>query len=681
MKYIKYLLAFAASVLLAACSDDPEEFRLTSDIAPVLKEHAVVLISPKSKVENVTFTWAPARTMGQEAVNYVLYGQYGEKGAVTIGQTAGAALTLTKEDFNTAVINAGAPESEMLEMNFYLEAHYGSTVLTSNTIKVKIQSQGDLIEPEFSNLSEGQEFNLSAATWDEELEFSWEAARLEVGAEIEYHLYAYYAAPSTASVNDIPEEAIEIARTTETSVSMNQETFNEWIVKAGAPENQQSTISLYVVAFSKEIPEGIESPSVKIAVTTYSVNYPEKLYVAGSHQNWDPAKAPTMPMGPVKGIYECFVDLRTADGSNVDFKFTSQPGWDGLNLGAFDPVVPETDADGNLTVAPYELNTDGGAGNLQLPSGIYRLQVNYKTKTFTAVKVDRVGMIGDATPTGWDGDTEMTYDPVANTWTVTLDMISAKEYKFRLNNNWTYAIGNNGQFENGGNYAFTKDNGNYKIVLKTGVFPYEVKIISTAFAENMYLPGSHQGWDPASAPALAGDGEGNYEGFVMLKDKDGNANCEFKFNPEKGWNEKDFGGAEVVFDPATGIGSAEVGGSANLSVPSGYYYIQLNLSGQQVKLTSIEKVGLIGAFNNWEGDAEFAYHETDQTWYLDNLSLPAGGDGFKVRFNGKWDLSLGGDPNNLTTENGANMTVSEAGNYDLRLNIATIPYRLTIIKK
>lgn len=167
-----------------------------------------------------------------------------------------------------------------------------------------------------------------------------------------------------------------------------------------------------------------------------------------------------------------------------------------------------------------------------------------------------------------------------------------------------------------------------------------------------------------------------YEGFLMLKDKEGKENCEFKFNPDQDWNNNDFGG---TFDSSTNSG--ETGGTSNISVPSAYYYVKVNLAEQTFTLTPVTQVGLIGAFNDWAGDETFTYNETDGTWVLSTLALPAGGDGFKIRFNGGWDLSLGGDPADLTTDNGSNMTVAEAGNYDLVLNIVTKPYKLTITKK
>lgn len=674
---MKHILTYMAVGMLAvACSEDPDEFRQTTVDAPVLKSHGMILVTPSSKTESVTFAWSALRAGGETSVSYELFGKVGEEGAeVSFGSTQTLSLTVAKADFNDMVLSAGAPVNDKFEMSFYVKAYYDKTSLNSNVIKVVVQSQGDLVEPSFTEIEEGTEIVLTSATWDEMFTLSWDAARLEAGAEIEYVVYAYCQAGANPSSRAVPAGAVELGRTAETSLSLNQETLNEAIVKAGAPEGQSSEVSLYVSASSAEVPEGVESSPVSVIVTTYSVNYPERLYAVGSHQGWSPADAQSVPMTATKGIYECFVDLTTSDGSDVEFKFTSEASWNGTNLGKLGDITTETDADGNVVLKDYSFSMDGGAGNIVLPSGVYRVRVNYKTKTFTAVKIERVGIIGSATASGWDGDTEMTYSAGDLSYTLTASLMKDGEYKFRMNNNWTYSIGDNGEFEGGSNYAFSKESGEYKVILKVGVYPYEVKLVNTSYPAEMNVVGSHQGWNCATAPSLSGNGEGLYEGFLSLVDAgDATVPCQFKFNPDKGWDGNDVGG---TFNATTGEG--EIGGSSNIEAPSAYYYVKINLPEQSFTLTEITKVGLIGTINSWGGDEEFTYDATGDVWTLENVSLTTS-DEFKVRFNGGWDLSLGGDASDLTTENGANMKVQEDGTYNLTLNIVTKPYRLTLSK-
>ena len=46
-----------------------------------------------------------------------------------------------------------------------------------------------------------------------------------------------------------------------------------------------------------------------------------------------------------------------------------------------------------------------------------------------------IGLIGDATPNGWDGDTEMRFDTEQGCWIYTGDFGEGK-FKFRANHDW-----------------------------------------------------------------------------------------------------------------------------------------------------------------------------------------------------------------------------------------------------
>jgi hypothetical protein len=65
---------------------------------------------------------------------------------------------------------------------------------------------------------------------------------------------------------------------------------------------------------------------------------------------------------------------------------------------------------------------------------------NTNALTWTATLVTW-GIIGDATPGGWTSDTEMSFDPVKQVWTVTANMVSTGSYKFRANNAWNIDFG------------------------------------------------------------------------------------------------------------------------------------------------------------------------------------------------------------------------------------------------
>jgi hypothetical protein len=57
--------------------------------------------------------------------------------------------------------------------------------------------------------------------------------------------------------------------------------------------------------------------------------------------------------------------------------------------------------------------------------------------------VDAWGVIGDATPTGWDDDTLMDYNPTTKTYSIIIKM-KAGSFKFRLNKGWASNYGDDG---------------------------------------------------------------------------------------------------------------------------------------------------------------------------------------------------------------------------------------------
>ncbi|MGL4292121.1 MAG: Outer membrane protein SusF domain-containing protein [Bacteroidales bacterium] len=167
------------------------------------------------------------------------------------------------------------------------------------------------------------------------------------------------------------------------------------------------------------------------------------LYVPGNHQGWSPPTAGYVFSNDMTN-YQGFFNL---DG---EFKFTGERNWDGTNYGN----------GGDNT-----LSTDNGAGNMKVDKGFYLLEANIVAMTWKATPIETFGLIGDATPGGWDNSTPMEFDPLTSTYTVTADLIE-KEFKFRANNGWDINLG--GELNNltfGGDNIKVSVAGKYKITL------------------------------------------------------------------------------------------------------------------------------------------------------------------------------------------------------------------------
>jgi hypothetical protein len=222
-----------------------------------------------------------------------------------------------------------------------------------------------------------------------------------------------------------------------------------------------------VVRIKADVPQynGTESsiPAVysnvlSLKITSYSLS----LYIPGGYQGWNPAAAPLLnPVEGRPGLYEGFI--YTPGAGAQYFKYTSHPDWDHTNYGD----------GGNGT-----FSTDGLAAGLSVPDGgYYEVTANFNNNTWTATKTTW-GIIGDATPGGWNNDTQMTYDEVNQVWKVTVNMVSNGSFKFRANNAWTIDFGMdpaNGKlvYADSPFFGYTPDlwnfsvpeNGNYTITL------------------------------------------------------------------------------------------------------------------------------------------------------------------------------------------------------------------------
>jgi hypothetical protein len=103
-------------------------------------------------------------------------------------------------------------------------------------------------------------------------------------------------------------------------------------------------------------------------------------------------------------------------------------------------------------------------------NGWNRMNVDVNALTYN-ISEYRIGLIGSATPNGWDTpDQPMEYNPATGTWSITVTLV-AGEIKFRLNNGWAWNLGYNKNntgnlndlFHDGNNITVTA--GNYTITL------------------------------------------------------------------------------------------------------------------------------------------------------------------------------------------------------------------------
>ena len=182
---------------------------------------------------------------------------------------------------------------------------------------------------------------------------------------------------------------------------------------------------------------------------TYTVGKPV-LYMAGDANGWDQIDV----LNGDDGVHFTGYMYLNQNG----FKFCTQPNWDGTNYGA-------------------DFNTAGDAANITMtePAGYYKVDVDLSAKTYTLIPITTIGIIGSASPNGWDSDVDMTYVPYnAETkelgyWEAKDITLASGEIKFRANDDWAINWG-------GDTNALTQGGDNISVEAGT----YDIKLYAWA---------------------------------------------------------------------------------------------------------------------------------------------------------------------------------------------------------
>ncbi len=111
--------------------------------------------------------------------------------------------------------------------------------------------------------------------------------------------------------------------------------------------------------------------------------------------------------------------------------------------------------------------------------GLYYIKVDLNNNTYVLEK-QTWGVVGSATPGGWDNDTDLTWNSELNYLTVKLDLTEG-DFKFRANKNWTVNLGDTGRdgiLEAGGdNIKITKPGGyEIRLDLENPDYTYELRL-------------------------------------------------------------------------------------------------------------------------------------------------------------------------------------------------------------
>ena len=677
MKKIFFRLALLAALSAgaASCIMPVTEDAFSKDpVAPELYAHNDILMTSNTMDEDVNFSWSAYRNLPAN-LDYQLVATYNGTDAV-LASTKDTYFTTSKTSFKSLIYSSfpSAPVNDTFPLTFRVLVASDGETYESPSMTINVYALGDAVAPVITLVQ--KELVLDPTTPTEEVALiTWEPARLVYGEEISYNVSLSTVTEKTTSTKAEGASDYLLAEgITGTSFAMTVDALNEAIIAAGGAEAAAVDVTFLVTAVCASMPEGITAASDPMSITTYVATFPEVLYTPGSHQGWDPATSATIKQSStIKGYYEGILDLTTADGSDVQFKFSPNPEW----KDDFGGAVTVGGKDG---VYVYAEGTVGVPDNISVPSGVYVVRLNKKLNTLNMVSIESLGVIGTAVG-GWSEEIPMEWDKATNIFTVTADIVPG-EYKFRLNHDWDFSIDDsNGVNGNGANYN-TDMEGRYKISVDMSSHPYKVKFADTSFPEILYVPGSHNDWTH-SATTLAGDGEGHSEGYVRVGGEWG-----FKFTPQADWDAGEWG-----FDKSTTPTTSEAGettyaltrsDAGNIMEASEVTYarVKVDLPNLEVKILPIKSVAICGSFTEWsvQDDFKMTYSADSDSWKIDRVTIQKGAQWkFRMNDDANWTANLGGALDNLT-QDGSNITDTAPGVYTIELFISKAPYHAKLTK-
>lgn len=299
------------------------------------------------------------------------------------------------------------------------------------------------------------------------------------------------------------------------------------------------------------------------------------------------------------------------------------------------------------------------------------------------VDFEFIGLIGDATPGGWDVDTDLTKDGAnPDLWKADIQLTNGS-VKFRANHAWdvnwggtTFPAGT--AIPGGDNIAVTE--GTYRVSFNTATLAYNFQKLGNYEKISLIgnaVPGG-ENWDKDLDLTQSTEDPVIWKGTYEL------VQGEAKFRANHDWT-INWGGPDFPTGTAVQEG-------ANIPVAAGRYKITFNsLTGAYnfeafVVYDQISIVGLNGPANSWDVDTYLTIStENDQIWtgkgFILTTADPAISDnGIKFRANSAWTVNWGNVdhlfPSGIGAQDKGNIWCT-AGTWDVVFNTLTGEYVFT----
>ena len=559
---------------------------------------------------------------------------------------------------------------------------------------VQISAPEDVVAPVLDAV-EGPIEITAANMANGEVAFAWTPADYGVQTQVNYSLeVAAAAAPDskvtiTSGITDTTTVTTHVTAVV-TYEKLNAILYNDLKLSDGVAEDVVFFVGAKVGEYAKIYSNGV---TVSAKITAAEKEYP-KLTVAGSYayNSWTPGKGQfVFDFDGTDTKYSGVIDFGE-DVSALQFKFV------GAAWGQNEFSVPSGEAQA-AEAAELPLVAGGGDNiSAYTTHRFYSLTLDKATpKVSKNFSFNSLGVIGDATPTGWDADTDMAFNTEKQRFYVDLTLVDGT-IKFRADDDWAVNWGGaDGALVSGGdNIAVTA--GDYRIYVNLNdpanpVYELNAKMFGkdeptsgtttpepepepTPEVKGWGLIGNFNGW--AADLALTSDGTYHVAKGVELEG-------ELKFRKDGDWA-VNFGLAEgASFAANAEIAVAQDG--ANIVVTKGTYDVYLDEANAKAwfindgsypgggEAPEASEWGIVGQVNGWAApDITMYKTATEGLFVAYKVEMPDGG--FKIRANGEWNdaanygLKTKGDVEvdhvyDVITSGGSGDMILVAGTYDI----------------
>ena len=515
---------------------------------------------------------------------------------------------------------------------------------------VQISAPEDVVAPVLSPVAD---INITAANLGlESVTFEWSAADFGAQTQVNYAIEVAAAGQS--------DKVVVTSGVTETSAVVSYESLNAVLLyDLGLASGIAENVDFYVSAKVGEYAKVYSAPVTASATVTQAEKEYPKLTVAGSYayNNWSPGKGQFVyDFEGTDAKYSGVIDFGE-DVSALQFKFV------GAAWGENEFSVPSGEAQAP-EAAELPLVAGGGDNIAAYTTHrFYSLTLDKNTpKVIKNFSFNSLGVIGDATPTGWDADTDMQFNADKQRFYVDITLLDGT-IKFRADDAWDVNWGGaDGVLASGADnipvtagdyriYVNLNDPANPTYELNKGMFGKEEPVGGNTTPEpepeptpvlGWGLVGEYNGWGAEADVMLASDG-------TFLTAKGVALSGQVKFRKDGDWA-VNFGAPGEV-EPVEIAVNTElelVANGKNFTIAEGTYDVYLDEANAKAWFITdgsypgggaapeASEWGVVGVVNSWGGSPDVVMYKTatEGLFVAYKVEMPDGG--FKIRANNAW---------------------------------------------